>query len=443
MILIHNGTIVNDNNKFEGYIIISGELIHKVARGRYEDSMELFTRVIDAQGGYIIPGVIDDQVHFREPGLTSKADISSESRAAVAGGVTSYMEMPNTNPSTTTLENLEWKFQRAAECSWANYSFYFGASNSNASVLETLPLDRVCGVKVFMGSSTGDMLVDREKTLSEIFQRSPLLVAVHCEDNATIKRNLETLLASGVEPEAKHHPIIRDAEACYLSSAKAVELATKFNTRLHLLHLSTQREMTLLSSAPLLEKRVTGEVCVHHLWFSQEDYATKGNLIKWNPAIKSIADRDALREALQCGKLDIVATDHAPHTLAEKMLPFMEAPSGGPLVQFSLLSMLQMCNKIFTVEQVVQKMCHNPALLFQIEKRGFIKEGYYADIVIVDTNSPTTVTPEIIVSKCGWSPMEGYTYRNTISQTIINGEVVYDKGYFKEDFRGKELKFNR
>lgn len=442
-ILIKNGIIVNEDNQFRGYIATQGEFIKCVGKGEFVGLESEYDKIIDACGGYILPGVIDDQVHFREPGLTYKADISSESKAAVAGGVTSYMEMPNTNPATISFEALEWKFQRASETSMANYSFYMGASNSNIDILENLPVDRVCGVKVFMGSSTGDMLVDREKTLSEIFQRSPILVATHCEDNNTIQNNLNKLLNSGVEITPKFHPVIRDAEACYRSSSKAIELATKYNTKLHVLHISTEREMNLFESKPLLEKRITSEVCVHHLWFYDNDYSLKGNLIKWNPAIKSIEDRDALRNNLISGKIDVVATDHAPHSLEEKMRLFMDAPSGGPLIQYSLLAMLQMTKDIFTIEQVVRKMCHNPSELYQIDRRGFLKEGYYADIVVIDNKSTTTVTTEDILSKCNWSPFDGYVFRNKVSNTIINGELVYCNGEFNNDFRGKELRFNR
>ncbi len=442
-LLIHGGTIVNEDKRFEGYVIVMDEKIHKVAEGKYLGDLSEFSQVIDAKGGYIIPGVIDDQVHFREPGLTYKADIHSESRAAVAGGVTSYMEMPNTSPTTTSLQELQWKKDRAEQCSLANYSFYFGASNTNSNLLDKLPLDSVCGIKVFMGSSTGDMLVDRNITLSEIFQRSPILVATHCEENSIISANLKRLKESGVELTCEHHPIIRDVEACYASSAKAVELATKFNTKLHVLHVSTEREMSLFDTKPLSDKRITAEVCVHHLWFSSEDYAMKGNLIKWNPAIKSASDREALRKALIEGRIDVVATDHAPHTLEEKQRPFLDAPSGGPLVQYSLLSMLQMTKDIFTVEQVVRKMCHNPADLFCVDKRGYLKEGYWADIVVVDKNSTTLVSSQNILSKCAWSPMEGYTYRHSIAYTIINGSVVYNNGVLDENYRGKELKFKR
>lgn len=442
-ILIENGFLVNENRKFLGYIIIEGERIRTIGKGICRLNRSAFDRVIDAKGGLVLPGAIDDQVHFREPGLTAKADIATESRAAVAGGVTSFMEMPNTTPPTTTPQALEWKFQRAAEVSMANYSFYFGASNNNVSLLETLDPSRVCGVKVFMGSSTGDLLVDRDSAIAEIFKTSPILVATHCEDNSIIAANTKLFrerYGENLTPDM--HPLIRSAEACYASSSKAVELAHKYNTRLHVLHLSTEKEMSLFSPGPVVEKRITAEVCVHHLWFCDEDYSLKGNLIKWNPAIKTAADRQALRRALIDSRIDVVATDHAPHTLEEKQKPFADAPSGGPLVQFSLLSMLQMCKDIFTVEQVVEKMCHNPALLYQIDSRGFLREGYYADIVIVE-NRPMTVTPEIVLSKCGWSPFEGYTYRNTISKTIVNGTVVYDEGVFREDFRGKELRFNR
>ena len=442
-ILIKNGLIVNENKQFEGYIITEGEFIKTVGCGEFVGDEKLFDRVVDASGSYVMPGVIDDQVHFREPGLTYKADIESESRAAVAGGVTSFMEMPNTSPATTSFDALDWKFDKAAESSRANYSFYFGASNTNADLLEKLPIDKVCGIKVFMGSSTGDMLVDREATLSNIFQRAPIIVATHCEDNNTIKNNQKELELKYGELNATHHPLIRSAEACYVSSSKAVELATKFNTRLHVLHISTAKEMSLFDAKPLAEKQITNEVCVHHLWFSDEDYVLKGNFIKWNPAIKSVTDRDALRQSVISGKIDIVATDHAPHTLEEKMKPFMDAPSGGPLVQYSLLSMLQMTKNIFTVEQVVDKMCHNPAILFQIDRRGYLRNDYYADIVIVKKELPTLVTNESVLSKCGWSPFEGYTFRNSVTNTIINGHMVYDNGQIDDDFRGMALKFNR
>ena len=442
-ILIKNGLIVNENKQFIGYIITQDNFIKTVCSGKFEGNETQFDRVVDASQSYVMPGVIDDQVHFREPGLTYKADIASESRAAVAGGVTSFMEMPNTSPATISFDALDWKFDKAAENSMANYSFYFGASNTNAELLEKLPIDKVCGIKVFMGSSTGDMLVDREATLSNIFQRAPIIVATHCEDNNTIKNNIKELETKYATFDATHHPLIRSAEACYVSSSKAVELATKFNTKLHVLHISTAKEMSLFDSKPLADKQITSEVCVHHLWFSDEDYAFKGNLIKWNPAIKSTEDRDALRQSLISGKIDIVATDHAPHTLEEKMLPFMDAPSGGPLVQYSLLSMLQMTKNIFTVEQVVEKMCHNPAILFQIDRRGYLREGYYADIVVVKKEMPMLVEKTNIISKCGWSPLEGYTFRNSVTNTIINGQMVYDNGKLKDDFRGMALKFNR
>lgn len=442
--LIENGFLVNEEKKFLGYIIIEDDKIKSINKGICRLNRSSFNRVIDAKGSLVLPGVIDDQVHFREPGLTSKAEIATESKAAVAGGITSYMEMPNTNPPTTTFESLEWKFSRAQEVSMANYSFYFGASNSNSDILPKLDSSRVCGVKVFMGSSTGDMLVDKDKALEAVFEKSPILIATHCEDNNIINHNMALAKERyGNDIPIEMHPIIRSAEACYNSSYRAVSLAHKHNSQLHILHLSTQKELSLFDDKPLEQKRITSEVCVHHLWFCDEDYKTKGNFIKWNPAIKTSSDREALRDGLKSGKIDIVATDHAPHTISEKSKSYLEAPSGGPLVQHSLLSMLQMSKDIFSAEQVVRKMCHNPAILYKIDRRGFLRENYYADIVIVNTSKNHIVTRENILSKCGWSPFEGYTYRNSIDYTIINGEVVYDNGNFKDDFRGKELKFNR
>lgn len=445
-ILIKNGTIVNEGTQKCGFVIVRDDKIEKIAYEEFLGDESQYDTVIDAADSLITPGVIDDQVHFREPGLTYKAEIATESAAAVAGGVTSYMEMPNTNPPTTTIEALNNKFNRAAEVSLANYSFYFGANNSNYTLFDKLDPKRVCGVKVFMGSSTGDMLVDKQEALERIFRESPLLVATHCEAEEIIRAN--TLHYKALYPNndapASVHPLIRSAEACYVSSSRAVELATKYNTKLHILHLSTAREMELMSNKPLAEKRITGEVCIHHLWFDDEDYTMKGNFIKWNPAIKSTADREALRNALITGKLDVVATDHAPHTLTEKEKPYFDAPAGGPMVQHSLLAMLQMssgANPIFRTEDVVTKMCHAPAILYGVVQRGFLREGYYADIVIVKKQNPFTVTTENIISKCKWSPMLGYTFRNKISHTIINGKIVYDNGTINNSIIGKELVF--
>ncbi|MEG0500381.1 MAG: dihydroorotase, partial [Rikenellaceae bacterium] len=437
-----NGTIVNENREEQGSIIVRDELIEKIVFGEFQGDEDIYDKVIDASGCIVAPGVIDDQVHFREPGLTYKAEIATESAAAVAGGVTSYMEMPNTNPPTTTLEALNDKFNRASEVSLANYSFYFGANNSNYNLFEKLDTRRVCGVKVFMGSSTGDMLVDKKEALEAIFRESPILVATHCEAEEIIRANMAHYKAMYPNNDAPTsiHPLIRSAEACYVSSARAVELATKYNTKLHILHLSTAREMELLSNKPLSEKRITGEVCVHHLWFDDGDYAMKGNLIKWNPAIKTSADREALREALNNGKLDVVATDHAPHTLEEKMRPYFDAPSGGPMVQHSLLAMLQM-EKLFKTTDVITKMCHAPAQLYGVVKRGYLRECYFADIVIVKKATPFTVESSNIVSKCRWSPMEGYTFRNKIAYTIVNGNIVYNHGIISAENSGRELIF--
>lgn len=441
-ILIHNGIIVNEERQFKGYIVITGKQISKIGCGDFHSDKSEFRRIIDARGGYIIPGVIDDQVHFREPGVTHKGDIASESRAGVAGGVTSFMEMPNTNPPTTTLEDLEWKYQRAAECSYANYSFYFGATNENSNLLGKLDIKRVCGIKLFMGSSTGNMLVDNPKALAAIFSESPLIVATHCEEEYIVKANRERILKEyegRITPAL--HPIIRSEEACYTSSAKAVELAERYGTRLHVLHLSTAKEMTLFSDKPLKEKHITSEVCIHHLWFSDEDYERKGNFILWNPAIKSRQDRDALREAVRSGKLDIVATDHAPHTLEEKSGIYPNVPSGGPSLQHSLPAMLTLADRgEWSVEQVVRKMCHAPADLFRVERRGYLREGYFADIAII-SKEEWQVEKSNVLYKCGWSPFEGEQFTNRVTYTIINGEVVYEKGEFNEIFRGERLTF--
>lgn len=442
-ILIKNGIIVNEGTEKIGSIVVVNDKIESVKYGYFQGDQSFYNSVIDAADCYVMPGVIDDQVHFREPGLTYKADIASESAAAVAGGVTSYMEMPNTNPPTTSLEALEGKFERASEVSLANYSFYFGANNNNSALLDRLDTKRVCGVKVFMGSSTGDMLVDKRDTLERIFRESPLLVATHCEAEEIIRANTahyKSLYPNNDAPSSIH-PLIRSAEACYVSSARAVELAVKYNTRLHILHLSTAREMELLSDKPLIDKRITGEVCVHHLWFDDSDYDLKGNLIKWNPAIKSSTDRAALREALISGRIDVVATDHAPHTLDEKNRAYFDAPSGGPMIQHTLVAMLQM-NNIFSNTEIVTKMCHAPAMLFGVIGRGFIREGYFADIAIVRKDTPFTVERSNIVSKCGWSPMSDYTFRNKVIYTLVNGNIVFDNGIICNSSKGCELQFS-
>ncbi|MBR3950527.1 MAG: dihydroorotase [Bacteroidaceae bacterium] len=444
--IIQNGLIINEGREYVGSIIIDNNTITHIIEGDLDACIvAMADRIIDAHGCWVIPGVIDDQVHFREPGLTHKADIATESRAAVAGGVTSYMDMPNTKPATITAEALAWKQQQAQETSVANYSFYIGATNDNAELITSLDYTHVCGIKLFMGSSTGNMLVDDSKTLEKIFAEAPVLVAAHCEEEEVIQANSARYTAMfGEDMPIYFHPMIRNAEACYRSSAKAVELASRHNARLHLLHLSTARELTLLQDRPLSEKRITGEVCVHHLWFDDNDYATYGNRIKWNPAIKTCADRRALLEAVATNRLDIVATDHAPHLLSEKEGSCLKAASGGPLVQFSLQTMLELATKgHFTRTQVVEKMCHAPAALFGVSRRGYLREGYYADIAIIDPCQPYTVTPNKILSRCGWSPFEGHTYPHTITHTLVNGVVAYENGTINDNCRGQLLLFER
>lgn len=442
-ILIQGGTIINEGKSFKGSILIDGDKIKQIIR--QGDELPKAGTVIDATGKLVMPGVIDDQVHFREPGLTHKGDIQSESRAAVAGGVTSYMEMPNTNPQTTTIEALEQKYELAATKSFANYSFYMGATNDNLPELLKVDPKTVCGVKVFMGSSTGNMLVDNRDTLSRIFAEVPLLIATHCEDEDTIKRNINIYKEQFGEdvPFNKHH-LIRSEEACFISSAKAVELASKYGTRLHILHLSSAKELSLLEAKPLAEKKITGEVCVHHLWFDANDYDQYGSRIKWNPAIKTAKDKELLLKGLIDNKLDVVATDHAPHTLEEKNNSYFKAPSGGPLVQHSLVAMLELSKKgLISRELVVEKMCHAPAQLYNVEKRGYIRKGYFADLVIVDPNHSLTVNASNILYKCGWSPFEGTTFSNSVSQTFVNGQLVYNNGVIDETIRGARILFNR
>lgn len=452
MILIDNALIGNEGELYAGWLTIEGERIGAVGRGAVpEEVRAAAAQRVDVEGALVMPGVIDDQVHFREPGLTEKAEIRTEAQAAAAGGVTSYMEMPNTRPPATTLALLEEKYARAAEVSAVNYSFYLGATNDNLAEIERIDPERVCGLKVFMGSSTGNMLVDNEQTLADIFRLSPVLVATHCEDEATVKANMAMARAAfGEEVPVAMHPIIRSAEACYRSTAHAVELAHKYGGRLHVLHLSTARELTLFEQGlPIEEKRITNEVCVHHLWFSEGDYAERGNLIKWNPAVKSASDRDTLRAGVRSGLVDVVATDHAPHLLAEKQKPYLSAPSGGPLVQHSLPAMLTLAAEgIFTVEQVIERMCHAPARLFRVRERGFLRPGYYADIAVVKLNEPWTVSRdnhrpgEQILSKCGWSPLEGLTLSAKVVATWVNGAEVYtaERGV-DTAVRGKRLLF--
>lgn len=441
-ILIKDATIINEGGMKKGSVLIENDLIKNII---FDGSTPQADKVIDASGLLLLPGVIDDQVHFREPGLTHKADIKSESRAAVAGGITSYMEMPNTIPQATTHEILEEKYKIAAQNSAANYSFYIGATNNNLDeILKTDP-KKVCGIKLFMGSSTGNMLVDNDTMLNKIFAESRMIITTHCEDEATINENMTIYRNKfGDDLPFKFHPVIRSAEACYKSSKKASDLARKHNARLHILHLSSAKELELLDhDMPLNKKRITGEVCVHHLWFTDKDYDKYGSRIKWNPAVKSENDRDGLRQGLKDGYLDIVATDHAPHTIEEKDNKYFQAPSGGPLVQHSLVAMLEMVKQgHFTYEMVVEKMSHNPAVLFQVEKRGFIKEGFKADLVLVDPDASWEVKPENILYKCGWSPFEGTTFSHKVIQTFVNGQLAYDNGKVNES-KGERLIFNR
>lgn len=430
-LLIRGGTIVNEGRSFVGSILVQDSIIVQILEGRAE--AVIADRIIEAQGKMIIPGVIDDQVHFREPGLTQKADIQSESRAAVAGGVTSYMEMPNTKPQTTTQSELAKKYERAAEVSFANYSFYIGATNDNIGELLLTDPRSVCGVKVFMGSSTGNMLVDKLDSLAAIFSQVKLPIAVHCEDEATIQaRSAEYRAQYGEDVPVSFHPMIRSTEACYKSSSLAVELAKKYNTRLHILHLSTAKELELLrNDIPTKDKRITAEVCVHHLWFCDKDYADKGVYIKWNPSVKTEQDREALFAAMLDGRIDVIATDHAPHLREEKEKPYFQSASGGPLVQHSLVAMLQFVHSgRISIEAVVDRMCHKPAELFRIDKRGYIRQGYKADIAVVDMASSWTAGTDSNLYKCGWSPFDGYTFKSKVLYTVVNGKVVYDNGSF-------------
>jgi len=441
-ILLKNANIVNENTVFEGDVLLEDDLIIRIA----SDISDTNAKVIDLEGKHLLPGIIDDQVHFREPGLTHKGDIASESRAAVAGGITSYMEQPNTNPQTTTLKKLEEKFALGAKSSFANYSFLFGGTNDNLEELKRLDKNACSGVKLFLGSSTGNMLVDDETVIERIFQNTEMVISAHCEDEGTIKRNLARYKEEfGNDIPIKYHPNIRSAEACFLSSSKAIELAKRTGARLHVFHLSTGRETELFRNDILLQdKKITAEVCLHHLWFSEADYETKGTLIKWNPAVKTAEDRDQLWKALLDDRLDIIATDHAPHTLEEKDNVYTEAPSGGPLVQHALPAILEKYHEgIISLEKIVEKMCHNPSILFQIEKRGYIREGYFADLTAVDLNSPWQVSKENIAYKCGWSPFEGNSFRSKITHTFVNGHLAYVNGKFSEERHARRLTFNR
>ena len=444
IVLIKNARLVNEGVIFNGDILIENEYIKEIADSIAIESPDV--QVIDAGNNYVLPGLIDDQVHFREPGLTHKANIESESMAAIAGGITSYLEMPNTIPQTTTLEKLDAKFEIAAKTSHANYSFMFGGTNDNLDEILKLDTTKVAALKLFLGSSTGNMLVDDPEVLEKIFSSTNLLIAVHCEDEATIKQNLEQHIKQyGEDIPIKYHPDIRSEDACYISSSKAIALAKKTGARLHVFHISTAKETELFrNDIPLKDKKITAEVCIHHLWFTDEDYIKKGTLIKWNPAVKTLNDKEQLWNALRDDRIDVVATDHAPHTIEEKENVYTRAPSGGPLVQHALVAMLEAYhdNKI-SIERIVEKMCHNPSILFQIEKRGFIKEGYFADLVIVNTNDPWTVTKENILYKCNWSPFENTTFKSRITHTFVNGKLVYKDAKFYNIRAAKQLTFIR
>jgi dihydroorotase len=441
---IKNARIVNEGQTFSGSVVIENEVIAEVLKAGEEPSAPC-DETIDAQGMYLIPGVIDDHVHFRDPGLTHKADMSSESKAAAAGGVTSYMDMPNTNPQTTTLEALEAKFQDAATKSIVNYSFYFGATNNNADDLAKLDKTKVCGVKLFMGASTGNMLVDQMETLKRIFANAGMLIATHCEDQHIITANSAAYREKyGDDPHVKYHPEIRSEEACYRSSSLAVQLAKETGARLHIMHISTAKELSLLENKSIAEKNITAEACVSHLFFCDEDYEKLGARIKCNPAIKSRQDRDALRQALTGNLIDVIGTDHAPHLLSEKQGGAFKAVSGMPTLQFSLNSVMELVHEgLLSIEQLVQKMCHAPATLYQIEKRGFIRPGYQADIVLLNPSKKWTVTNECILSKCGWSPMEGQTFHSKVEKTFVNGALVYTDNQVDESHRGQALRFDR
>ncbi|GCC51219.1 dihydroorotase [Chryseotalea sanaruensis] len=441
--LILNANIVNEGKVWQGDLLIKGERIEKTGNNLATEQAD---SIIDAKGKYLIPGAIDDQVHFREPGLTHKANIFSESRAAVAGGVTSFMEMPNTSPPVFTQSLLEDKYKIAAHSSLANYSFFLGASNDNLDEVMKTNLQEVCGLKIFMGSSTGNLLVDNPQTLEAIFSRFPGLIATHCEDEATIRKNMEDAKAQyGEEVPIAQHPIIRSEEACYLSSSMAVELAKKHGTHLHILHISTAKELALFdSNTPLEKKKITAEACVHHLWFNDADYKTLGTLIKWNPAVKKASDQQAILAGVLANKIDVIATDHAPHLMEEKKQSYFKAPSGGPLVQHSVVAMLEMSHQgKISIERVVEKMAHNPSILFRIKDRGFIREGYFADLVLVDMNNPWVVEEKNILAKCGWSPFQGQTFKSSVTHTFVSGYLAYENGMINNGQMGQRLLFDR
>lgn len=440
--LIKNGTIVNEGRSFLGDLVVDGEQIEEIYEGKAPRG--IYDQVIDASGCFVLPGVIDDHVHFREPGLTRKADVESESRAAAFGGVTSYFEMPNTNPQTTTLEALEDKFALGAQKSHVNYSFFFGATNDNVDSFDRLDVHRIPGIKLFMGSSTGNMLVDKYESLQQIFVKAKNLglpVMTHCEDTDIINRNMAAYQKKyGEDPDVKFHPEIRSVEACYESSSLAVKLAKESGAHLHIAHVTTARELEFFGK----DENITGEAVIAHLYFSDEDYADKKAFIKCNPAIKTVKDRQALREALADGRISVVGTDHAPHEWKDKQGGCAKAASGMPMVQFSLVSMLELVDEgVLSIERMVEVMSHHPAKLFQVDKRGFLRPGYQADIVIVRPHTAWTVQKEIIQSKCGWSPMEGHEYQWQVEQTICNGHLIYNKGEFDEAYRGEELTFRK
>lgn len=443
-VLIKNANIVNEGKIVKGDVLVQNGFIAEISDSISAKNSE--TKVIDADGCYLMPGMIDDQVHFREPGLTHKATIETESKAAVAGGITSFIEMPNTVPQATTIDLLEDKFEIAAKTSWANYSFMFGGTNDNLDEILKVNPKTVAGLKLFLGSSTGNMLVDDPKTLEEIFSKTNLLISAHCEDEDTIQKNLDKAIEEfGDDIPIEHHPKIRSEEACYISSSQAIKLAEKTGARLHVFHLSTEKETHLFSNKkPLAEKKITAEVCIHHLWFSDEDYKTKGTKIKWNPAVKTKKDRDGLLKALLDNRIDVIATDHAPHTIDEKNNKYLNAPSGGPMVQHALVALLELYHKgKISLEKIVEKFAHNPAILFQIEKRGFIRKGYKADLVLVDLNSPWSVKKENLIYKCEWSPMEGSIFKSRITHTLVNGVVVYENAKFPNKSKAERLTFDR
>ena len=440
--LIKNARIVNEGTTQKGDVLIENGIIQQVGSNIEKTGVE----VIDAEGKYLLPGLIDDQVHFREPGLTHKANIATESRAAVAGGITTFIEQPNTVPQATTQKLLQDKFDIAEKSSYTNYSFMFGGTNDNLEELLKTNPKNVAGIKLFLGSSTGNMLVDNPEVLENIFSSTKLIISVHCEDEDTIRKNTAHYKAIyGDDIPIELHPIIRSDDACYISSSRAIELAKKTGARLHIFHLSTAKEMALFrNDIPLEEKQITAEACVHHLWFSDEDYKEKGTFIKWNPAVKKASDRAALWEALLDDRIDVLATDHAPHTLEEKSNPYTKAPSGGPLVQHALLALTEKVKEgVWTMEKLVEKACHNPAIIFRIEKRGYIRKGYHADLVLLDDQQPQTVNRENVLYKCGWSPFEGTTFSSTVTHTFVNGALIYNNGVFDDSTKGKRITFDR